>query len=193
MKFFPRKRDDCQTSPTYPPYWSEWEFGQLTEELTRDDPYLRFDVTAVSYGMKFGNRSYSEDIDRNLEFRGTLGSPKAAFKCEVSVNPDEFIDHEYHGYLVLETYLPNRDDPHSWHPVISARFYVRSTEHLELFRRTLQAGISPFYTASVGFSLKSIENIDNWKSEFESRHYSPSIVIEGANVSTSVNQVPWPR
>ncbi len=197
MKLFNRKKEELQYSATYPPYWSENQFGALTKRFATNGATLQFNVTSISHRLELGNprgQIIDSEFIHELRLSGRSVESDARLECKFLLLPNEIIEREYHGYLHLSSNLDSSRENSVRKPVFYARFNVRSTEHLDELRRTLQPallqpGLEQHSSAYITFYLKAVENIDEWISDFASQHYSPNIVIRAMSASTEMSKM----
>lgn len=183
-----RKREVCEETKAYPPYWSEHDFSRLTHALTSDRPHLGFEINNVSQRFGLGVCAASHYRSNELSLNGRMTAPTAAaFECEFCVLPDEFNEREYHGYVTLESRSPPGG---KLYPKFLAKYNVRSDEEIERLRRAIQPAMCQTGSLYVTFILQRITNVQEWISEFSKNNYAPSIAISGLLVSTSLYDKP---
>lgn len=172
---------------SYPPYWSEWEFSQLTDRLTSAQPHLGFEITNVSHRLDLGDRvehhNHECRFSNQLSLRGRMIGPSAEFECKFYVLPDEIKERTYHGYLTIDSCSPPDG---KMYPKISARFNVRSDDEIERLRNAVQPGLTQTGSLYVTLGLQKIASLADWTTKFSSDNYSPSIPVTGMTVSTSL-------
>lgn len=161
--------------------WRQKDFDALIEQISRDNPYLSFAITAVKQSVRIDR----DAIGNRIELRGDLLLPRMSVRGTIEVGKEKIGNDSSLGHIAIESLRPTEEEPDG-RPNLEFHIKFGSDEEVLEICRTMQAGVQGKRPIGMTMKVAKVSNLEEWASQFAKRAYAPTLHVTQIDFATLV-------